>query len=54
MSQFAKTYSNYLEVKDELSKVSWSHNLVLMSKVKDENTSPIGTGSTNIKRPIYI
>lgn len=37
MSQFAKTYSNYLDVKDELSKVSWSHNLVLMSKVKDEN-----------------
>ena len=34
MSQFAKTYSNYLDVKDELSKVSWSHNLVLMSKVK--------------------
>lgn len=37
MSQFAKTYSNYLEIKEELSKVSWSHNLVLMSKVKDEN-----------------
>ena len=37
MSQFAKTYSNYLDVKDELSKVSWSHNIVLMSKVKDEN-----------------
>ena len=37
MSQFAKTYSNYLDVKDELSKVSWSHNLVLMSKIKDEN-----------------
>lgn len=36
MSQFAKTYSNYLEIKDELSKVSWSHNLVLMSKIKDE------------------
>ena len=35
MSQFAKTYSNYTEVKDELSKVSWSHNLVLMSKIKD-------------------
>ena len=37
MSQFAKVYSNYIDVKDELSKVSWSHNLVLMSKVKDEN-----------------
>lgn len=37
MSQFAKTYSNYLDIKGELSKVSWSHNLVLMSKVKDEN-----------------
>ncbi len=37
MSQFAKTYSNYLDIKEELSKVSWSHNLVLMSKVKDEN-----------------
>ena len=36
MSQFAKTYSNYLDVKGELSKVSWSHNIVLMSKVKDE------------------
>ena len=39
MSQFAKTYSNYLDVKDELSKVSWSHNLVLMSKIKDEKKS---------------
>ena len=37
MCQFAKTYSNFLDVKDELSKVSWSHNLVLMSKIKDEN-----------------
>ena len=36
MSQFAKTYSNYLDVKGELSKVSWSHNIVLMSKVKAE------------------
>ena len=26
-----------MDVKDELSKVSWSHNIVLMSKVKDEN-----------------
>lgn len=37
MSQFAKTYSNYLDIKGELSKVSWSHNLVLMSKIKNEN-----------------
>ncbi len=37
MSQFAKTYSNYKDIREELSKVSWSHNLVLMSKVKDEN-----------------
>lgn len=37
MSQFAKTYSNYTDVKEELSKVSWSHNLVLISKVKNEN-----------------
>ncbi len=37
MSQFAKTYSNYLDIKGELSKVSWSHNLILMSKIKDEN-----------------
>lgn len=37
MSQFAKTYYNYLDIKGELSKVSWSHNLVLMSKIKDEN-----------------
>ena len=37
MSQFAKTYSNYLDIKEELSKVSWSHNLVLMSKIKNEN-----------------
>ena len=37
MSQFAKTYSNYNDIREELSKVSWSHNLVLMSKVKDES-----------------
>ncbi len=37
MSQFAKTYSDYLQIKQELSKVSWSHNLVLMSKIKNEN-----------------
>lgn len=36
MSQFAKTYSNYEDIRDVLSKVSWSHNLVLMSKVKDK------------------
>ena len=36
MSQFAKTYDNYASIKDFLSKVSWSHNVVLMSKIKNE------------------
>ena len=34
---FASKYKLYLPTEDELSKVSWSHNLVLMSKIKDEN-----------------
>jgi len=36
MSQFAKTYDNYASIRDFLSKVSWSHNVVLMSKIKNE------------------
>ena len=36
MTKFALTYRNYPEIKEELSKVSWSHNIILMSKLKDE------------------
>ena len=37
MRQFSKTYANFKEIKDLITKVSWSHNLVLMSKIKDIN-----------------
>ena len=37
MTKFALTYRNYYDIKSELSKVSWSHNIILMSKLKDEN-----------------
>lgn len=37
MTRFALTYRNYYDISEELSKVSWSHNIILMSKLKDEN-----------------
>jgi len=37
MTKFALTYRNYYDIKSELSKVSWSHNIILMSKLNDEN-----------------
>lgn len=37
MTKFALTYRNYYDIKGELSKVSWSHNIILMSKLQNED-----------------
>jgi predicted nuclease of restriction endonuclease-like (RecB) superfamily len=37
MTRFALTYRNYYDISEELSKVSWSHNIILMSKLKNED-----------------
>lgn len=37
MTKFALTYRNYYDISEGLSKVSWSHNIILMSKLKNEN-----------------
>ena len=38
MTRFARTYNeNFETLREYLSRVSWSHNLILMSKIQDEN-----------------
>ena len=37
MTKFALTYRNYYDIQGELSKVSWSHNIILMSKLQNDD-----------------
>lgn len=42
MTKFALTYRNYYDIQGELSKVSWSHNIILMSKLQNDDENEIG------------